>query len=274
MTNACRAALAMLFCSCLLPSGEPELRVAVGRDADGRLEAILENSKIRVRYGWRKFKHEEGFITHAALKAVPGEEQADNRIDAAAHRGVIRDIRVTHDDAARKTIRIEWHDLAGKQVAGVEEISIVPGAAWLKIDYLQWPVNIVDIASPGGTHKGLYAIHGAERWKRGYVLYPSIYYDRLAKDVGYQNITEIDDAGPLDCDGWFLMGVYNPENNRGFGRAVPVEAVDIIKLLHGRGFELFPYARRPRQRFSSFLYFVTGGRDEIISAGRALIRTR
>ena len=59
----------------------------VGKDAEGRPEAWLENSRIRVRYGWRKFKLEEGFMTSAGIKAAPGEEQADDRIDAAAHRG-------------------------------------------------------------------------------------------------------------------------------------------------------------------------------------------
>lgn len=122
-------------------------------------------------------------------------------------------------------------------------------------------MNIVDIASPGGAKSGVYAIYGAERWKRAILLYPKVYFDRNPKYMGHENITEVDEAGPLDYAGRFIMGVYNPSNGRGFGRVAPVEAI-----------ELFPHFRRPKRAFSSRLYFVTGGREEILSAGTALAR--
>ena len=42
----------------------------------------------------------------------------------------------------------------------------------------------------------------------------------------------------------------NPSNGHGFGRVVPVESIDITKLLWNKGLELFPCSRREKQPFS------------------------
>jgi hypothetical protein len=246
--------------------------VAIARDAAGRLEATLENDRLRLRIGWRKFRKEEGFITSARIATAASEEQADDRIDAAANRGTIRSITHLDGDPSQPGVRVEWNDLEGKHIAGIEEISLRAGSAALRIQYIEWPVNIVDIGSPGGAARGEYVLHGDTRWKREKVLYPQIYFDRAPSNAGYQNIVEPDQPGSLDCGGSFVMGVFNPANGRGFGRVAPVESIDIVKLLHGRGFELFPCFRRPHRPFPSYLYFVTGGREEILDVGRQLAR--
>ena len=225
-------------------------RVSVRRDHNGHLEAILENRVMQVVYGWRKFKNEEGMITDMHFQASAAENNAVNRLDAAAGRGRLCKAYVVRDDNERKAVHLEWNDLSGG-APSAEEVSISTGSAVLRIDYLNWNVNTVDIGSPGGATDGTYAIVGAEKWKRPYVLYPKAYFDGAPTDVGHENITEVDQAKSLDYRGWFIMGVFNAANGRGFGRVVPSGAIDIIKLLSNRGFELFPYYKRDKEAFTS-----------------------
>lgn len=66
------------------------------------------------------------------------------------------------------------------------------------------------------------------------------------------------------------MGVYNTTNSRGFGKVMPVSAINVVKLLWSRGIEQFPYYYSTHQPYTSYLYVVTGGADEIISVGQAI----
>jgi hypothetical protein len=70
------------------------------------------------------------------------------------------------------------------------------------------------------------------------------------------------------------MGVFNPQNGQGYGRVMPVEPVDIIKLLfEGRncGFEVFPYYNREHKPFDTYLFPVTGGAEGVLSLGQRIV---
>lgn len=66
------------------------------------------------------------------------------------------------------------------------------------------------------------------------------------------------------------MGVYDEETGSGFGRLMPYDQIDIVKLLSNRGFEFFPCFRRPHQSFTGYLFAVNGGAKEILDQGRKL----
>ena len=259
--------------------------VWAGRDANGFLTVTLENPALRCKYGLLVSDEADGpvFETNITSFFIKSEQQdqvqslsreGGDRIDAAAWRGLLSEVDVTREDADRITLRMAWTPVRGP--AQVQEVTIHKGAAYLQIRYVAWFVNIVDFASPGGTHQGEYAIHGAERWIRPYTYYPQIYFDRAPSDVGQENITEVEDPAPLDYKGWFIMGIYHPANGVGYGRVMPVEAIDIIKLLFNdarlgkRGFELFPYYQREHQPYTGYLFPVSGGLKGAIRAGQAI----
>ena len=82
-------------------------------------------------------------------------------------------------------------------------------------------------------------------------------------------------SAALDRNGWYVLGAYNTANGRGFGRVIPVDAVPYIKLLDGPriggcGFELFPWWRSRFEPFTSYLFAVTGGAEEILAVGREI----
>mgnify|MGYP005834477973 CR=1 FL=1 len=258
-------------------------RVCVGRDADGHLFAELENGTLFCRYGWRNLpRTDEGFIVDLRHKGFPENHAADSprhvgRIDAAGGRGPLTAATVVADGPDVKTVRLEWKPLQGPPP--VSEVSIYPDGAYLRYDYLVPPLNVVDIAMPGGS-TGVYQVYGASAWKRGYVGYPKVYFDRNPAHVGvdpYDLPGVDDDAGPLDYRGWFIMGIFNPANGRGFGRILPVRDIDIVKLLfadNNQGFEFCTHRYVDIQArtdpFTGYLYLVTGGAEEVIAAGKRL----
>jgi len=72
--------------------------------------------------------------------------------------------------------------------------------------------------------------------------------------------------GPLNYDGWYIMGVYLENSGLGFGRVMPVENMRVIKLLWNKGFELFPKG----ENVECFLFLFTGGGDDVINIGKKL----
>lgn len=252
-------------------------QVRVGKDAQGHPEAVLENSRLWVRYG---FKHSgdspESMITNLVARNAPAVNQAGHLMDAAAWRTPLVRAAVKYDRPDVKTVHLEWRGQSGYPGAA-SDVSIFPDQPYIRIDYLSWFVNIVDIGHPGGTVTGgRYEICGAGEWKREPVFYPQVYFDRWSGDVGHENVTEVDGPGSLDYHGWFIMEVCNPANGLGYGRVVPVEAVDVIKLLKfdsdGMGFELFPYFHRPHEPFTGYLYVLAGDAAGDAEAGLALGR--
>jgi len=244
-----------------------QLRADISQDPEGNSEVTLQNSILRARYaigpGGRKGK--EWAIRDLIIKDAR-EDQAGRYIDACATRGFLTNASVIRDEADVKTVRLRFDD------GCVQDVSIFPHAPYLRINYLNYGVNVVDIGAPGGG-PGEYEIYGAEGWHRGYEAYPYSYYNRYAGDVGTENVEGVDpeDAASLNYKGYFIMGVYNPTNGRGFGRVAAVRDISIIKLLHNRGFELFPHFRRRKEPYTGYLYVVTGGAGDVISTGKHIV---
>ncbi len=259
----------LLFLPALLSAADWGV-VRTGKDADGRFYAVLENSRIRVRYAYSHLVNpdrHETYIREFIIKSAPEENNAADRIDAAAWRSVLTKAEVIADGKDVKTVRLEWAPMKGP--APVEEISIYPDEAFLRIDYHAFFVNVVDIGSPGGAKKGTYYIHG---WTKPELpLYEDCLYWRSVGVVGCKDQHIKDgiglDAGPLAYHGAFILGIYNPENGRGYGRVMPVESTDALKLLFRQGFEIFPVRNQP---FTSYLYAVTAGPQGIRREGKRL----
>jgi hypothetical protein len=126
---------------------QPWGSVRVVQDRAGHVEAILQNSSIYVRYGFRDTgtptaPHPEGMITSFVLKQKH-IDQAGQLLDAAAGRGELITAFVSHDGDDYKAIRLFWTN-------ATTEVSIVKDQPVLRIDYLTWFVNIVDIGAVGG----------------------------------------------------------------------------------------------------------------------------
>jgi hypothetical protein len=224
----------------------------------------------------------EAFIKELVLKAVE-ENQAGAMLDelglsADEGRGPVTRAEVTHVGPDRMTVRLEspaktkataYH---GDQA--VEEVTIYADSLILRMDYLEYGVNVVDWGSPGGTTTGKVVVYGAEKWVRGHVLYPDQYYSVLPEEKG-----DPEDAGSLNYHGSIIVGVYNPANGRGLGRVMPVADTSVMKHIgEYRGIEWFPhvewsppYASKGHRRpFTGYLYLVIGGAEEMLAVGKQL----
>jgi hypothetical protein len=257
--------------------------IQIGTDSAGKLEVVLENNRLRCRYGWAMpDQTPESYITDLMSKHATGPQShcladagAASRIDAAAGRGELTDAVVVYRNIHEATARLTWRSLEGP--SAIQEVTIYEDRPYLKIHHRAWAVNIVDIATPGGIRQGQYTVHGAEQWKREFTFYPEIYFDRYSGDIGYQNITEIDEPGSLSFHGWFIMGIANPVNGTGYGRVAPVENIDIVKLLFKepalgqRGFELFPCYQREHTPFISYLFVFA---EDAIELGKRIVERR
>ncbi|MGH7996229.1 MAG: hypothetical protein ACREFX_07750 [Opitutaceae bacterium] len=232
------------------------------------MEALLENRQIRVRYEVyqpHSQKSEETVIREFLIKST-GQNVAKSKIglDAAAWRGILKQAVVVHDGAKRKTIRLVWQSLDEKP-SPEEEVSIFPEGAFIEVRYLRWDVNIVNLTTGGAC----FAVHGADRWVRGYVPYPQHYYNRAEHNIDNITVPDAADGGPLNYHGSFILGVYDKPIGTGWALVMPVSAVSIIKLLD-HGFEIFPWFKQPHREFTACFFAVTGGQKEIESVGRQL----
>jgi uncharacterized repeat protein (TIGR02543 family) len=265
---------------------DPALRVEVD---PAREFVILENSVLYVRYERYidLFDNSEQFnIRQFRLKQYGNADQAGpGYLDAAYHRGALTNAEVIYDGLDRKTVRLHWvskpnnPNLPAFQPF-VSEISIYPNSQFLKIDYVNaaWAVVIVDLGRPGGTTTGENVAYGAAGWSRGYVAHPESFFSVLADET----YNDPPDGGSLNYKNNFIVGVYNPANNQGLGRTLPIQKTDgsgnitrAIKFLYNagarHGFEITTPAPANAVSFTSFLYAVTGGPEEIIATGMTLL---
>ncbi len=268
-TNVLPSSLMLLLLAIpALGQSTDHCRATVGKDANGKLEVTLENRLFLARYaiGPGGRKGQEWAIRDLIIKSAK-ENQAGRFIDACATRGFLTRATVTRDDPSVKTVRMTFDD------DHVQDVSIYKGKPWLKIEYISYGVNTVDIGSPGGVSEGRYEIHGAGKWRRKYVIHPKSYYNRFPADKGKENVKEPDpsNGGPLSYKGYFIMGVYNPKNRRGFGRVAPVSRINIIKLLWNRGFELFPNLGGDKKPYTAYLFVNEAGSRGIVTLGKRIV---
>ena len=253
-------------------------------DPLGGLRVALENSKLRCRYAVTEMQGSglEAFIKELTLKEAD-ENQAGAMLDelgmsADEGRGPIAKAEVTYAGPDRMTVRLEspakTEPTAFHGPRVVEEVTVYPDSLILRMDYIEYGVNVVDWVSPGGTTAGTCVIYGAEKWIRGHVLYPDQYYSVLPEEKG-----DPEDAGSLNYHGSIIAGVYNPANGRGLGRVMPVADTSVMKHMgEYRGIEWFPHVEwRPpyaskghRRPFTGYLYLVAGGAEEILSVGKQI----
>jgi hypothetical protein len=243
---------------------------------------VLENSVLYCRWGNKTFG--DGAKNHVILELRDkrnNTNHAGDQLDGvwmayAKGRGPLTKAEVVYDGKERKTGHLEWN-----RGTVVQEISIFPDSPVLKIDYLVYGVNVVDIGKPGGKPKGTYVFHGADQWYKtrktitdtAFRNHPNEHH-RLVDDLypNYPNPVFLREWGGQDLNyhGWFIMGVYDDSTGAGFGRVMPFKHIDIIKLLWQKGFELFPHFGNPHQSFSGYLFTVTGGKQEILRRGRQI----
>lgn len=240
---------------------------------------VLESDSLFVRYAPRTFADQatNNVIVDFVLKDG-GTNQVADQLDGVwlaygQGRGPLT--RCDRDPSGRSA-RLEW---GGGKV--VQEVALYEREPVLRIDYERYGANVVDIGRPGGAETGQYAIYGAHEWQErrrelrlsnppdsgrahdpSDELYPE--YPNPLTDRGWN-------PSPLEYRGWFILGVYDPTSDRGFGRLVPSAAVPLIKLLWNKGFELFPAWGAPsRDPFRSYLFAVRHGPHEIFEVGKRL----
>ncbi len=255
-------------------------KVSVGLDSLGYWEANLENDKIKVRYGFGMGEEEpESFIREAILKLHPDLNLAGALIDGAAHRGLIIKAEVLKDTEEEKSIYLEWAPVPSRkdQFPGPakSEISIFKDSSVLKIKYIDFCFpHICDI----GLDKTsvLDANWGGKTIVYGFnndtlPQYEDCLYWRKYGFVGCDGIHAANgiegDPTSISYKGWMVMGVYNTSNNIGFGRIIPADNINAIKLLWNKGFELFPRGKN----YTGYIYFFDNGEDGALSVGKTIV---
>ena len=123
--------------------------IDVSKDTSGNLEVLLENSQIKARYAIGKGgrKGQEWAIRDLVIKSA-NEDQAGRYVDACATRGFLSNAKVVREETDSKTVLLEFDD------GNAQEVSVLRGLPVLRIKYLKYGVNVVDIGSPGGKAAG------------------------------------------------------------------------------------------------------------------------
>lgn len=234
--------------------------VLIRYDSNGRLQVTLENPDLRVRYAYVAGPPEQTPIVDFVLKSV-NEDQAGNYLDSSGGRGLMTAAVLKYSGPDKKTVHLEWNNGAIAQ-----DVSIFSEGAYLQIDYLKHSVDVLDLGAPGRTRSGYYVFSGGAEWRRTYVLNPASYYNRQPGE-GYNDPA---DGGSLNSNGYFVGALYEPVSGHGYGRVMPVGAVDIIKLIGNYGFQHLPYYRQSKLPYTGYLFGVTGGPEAALALGQQL----
>lgn len=242
-----------------VPAQAQAVSVTIRRDSNDRLQVILENTDLRVRYAYVAGPPEQTPIVDFVLKSV-NQDQAGNYLDGSGGRGVMTAAALKYSGPDKKTVRLEWNN-----GAIIQEVSLFPDGAFLQIDYLKHSVDVLDLGAPGQIRDGYYVFHGGADWRRAYVRHPESYYNRHPGEG-----SDPADGGSLNDNGYFVGAVYDPAGGRGYGRVMPVGAVDIIKLIGGYGLQHLPYYRQTKQPYTGYLFGFTGGPEQALALGGQL----
>jgi len=261
--------LLALFLSvgCHLPQKPPPLQeepmIEIAEDDDGNLEVVLENNVLRVRYALGR--ENQGYIGEFHHKELE-QSVAGHLCDASAHRGLMTGAELICDEPEVKTVRITWGKVPDGFGNGraVSDVSIFAGGPFVRIVYRDFV--FAHVAEHGGW-QGTYAIHGYE--DPGPPQYEKCFFwrdDRFgcsgenAPEAGIEG-----EPGPLAYKDCLVMSVFR-EDGVGYGRAIEADKVHTVKLLFNSGFEIF-MRDKP---VTSYLFAITGGREEALSLGRKL----
>ena len=215
--------LCLLSCSCA------STRTDWGSVTVGERAAVLESSRLYVRYARYYKGDDKDAIVDLIIKDA--DENWGAKIDSRAGDEKLVSTAIVCDGPERKTVRLEY------EKGTTEEVSIFPDSPVLEITYLAHDVNIFDQS----RFTGEWVIYGAEDWltqRRG--LGPMEHIPENERPVRegmypghpdsyYRKSWAPPDA--LNYHGFYIMGLHDPETGRGYGRVMPVEHVDVIKLL-------------------------------------------
>ncbi len=263
-------------------SGVVQATLGDGPEGDGTI--LLENRALRVRYEAKRFPdgNKDHVIVDFLVKKTNGQLATGSQLDgiwmnADEGRGKITEAHMVHDGPDRKTLHVEWDK--GKVI---QEFTLWPDRPVIRIDYLKYGINIVDLVTSVDT----FEVYGADAWQRARAkitndtllkitnprhrlttnLYPAYPFPIIAvKDWDRMEPKELTYAGHL------ILGAHKKETGLGFGRVVPPQDVNYLKLLK-MGFEVFANWRQPHRPFTSYLYAVTGGPEELLSVGKAIAK--
>jgi len=276
------------YCRADIPDAAGWVKVEIGKDRYDKWQVTLENDLLKCRYGWSFHNDPVGgqsYIREFRLKSV--NQSMGDWLDAAAgKRGPFTNITLVYDGSDRKTVRLEWNN-----GDNVQDVTIYPNSLVLKIDYIRivgFP-HIVDVGSHGGSlYNPKFTMYGAEEWQalRKTNTTPSLLnhyneHHRLTHDLypmyPYPVIDTNDwyrfEPTPLNYNGYLILGVYKSASGVGYGRVMPYDVVNYLKLLDD-GFEFFPFWRGPVRKFpfTGYLFLVDGGgSDEIIATGTGIV---
>ncbi len=243
----------------------------------------LGNDYLSVSWGQKVFK--DGAENHVITSLIDREKRVEHGrrqleglwMGFARGRGDLSHVKVKEKNERRITAEVEW---GGGKVLQV--ITTFKNEPFLQIEYLKYGVNIVDIGAPGGREKGEYCIYGSREWqaerramKVDVLRKEENEHDRLTNDLfpvyPFPLYRRQFGGGALSYRGYFILGIYNPENGCGFGRVFPADRIDVIKLLWNSGFECFPCFGRAHEPFTGYLYVSSGGPEEIIEQGKKIV---
>ena len=261
--------------------GDPAFSVFIAPNDE---YVIFENSVFRAEYRDFFADFAQYGLRNLYFKAAGGADLIcgdcgpHHYLDADAGRGTLVDAILVRDDAQQKTVRFIWRGAWDSSRRITQEVSIFPNLPLIRIDYInvQFGINTVDLALPGGSFNNTFIAHGAADWVRGYVTHDyapteGSYYNRYPPD----GVNDPANGGSLNYNGSFIVGVYHAASGIGYGRVMHVADNSIVKLLNTqsekRGLEFFPYpfglAHAP---FTGYLFLVTGGGQEILTIGRQI----
>lgn len=260
---------------------------AIGiKKINNNLQVTLENEKILCTYSTVMTANLETAITKLIVKEnntnISGKH-LDEMARGGRDRGTLSDkTGIIYEGKDKKTVHLEWDN-----GASIQEITIFKDKPYLRIDYLNMYINICDMGSNEVFNDGEYSIFGAESWKeiRGKQLNSGFKVDTnahhaLTDDLfpQYPNPLLGDwdikaKENPMNYKGWYILGVHSPKYGVGYGRVVPADAIDHLKLINISGFEQFPYwfGKQTKKPFSEYLFAIKGGEDEIISMGKEIV---
>ena len=250
------------------------------------LQVSLENNKIRCLWTPVMTANWETAITELVVKGkninISGKH-LDEMARGGGDRGILSDkTGIVYEGKDKKTIHLEWDN-----GASIEEITLFKDKPYLKIDYLNMYINICDLGNKEVFKDGEYTILGAENWKilreeklkSGFpvesnahlALTGSLFPKYPNPLLGNWAIPA--QENPMNYKGWYILGVYSPGNSVAYGRIVPADVVDHLKLLDNSGFEQFPYwfGKQVKKPFTEYLFAIEGGKDEIISTGKEIV---
>ena len=262
------------------PWGGVKATLGDGPEGDGTI--LLENRAMRIRYTAKRFHdgNKDHVITEFLVKKTGGQLAVGDQLDgiwmnADEGRGRMASARVAFDGPDRKTLHVEWDE--GKVV---QEFTIWPDRSMVRIDYLRYGINIVDMVRSVDT----FEVYGAKPWQEARIkaanetlLNISNPHHRLTKDLypryPFPLIAGKDweklEPRELTYHGHLILGACQQETGLGFGRVFPAQDANYIKLLN-TGFEVFANWRQPHRQFIGYLYAVTGGPEELMAVGKAI----